>query len=69
MYCRCLKIQRALNSVVDLVKSPKNTVSTGGVYEELKLSEQLNETLGEVRNEVAHLTNTLEQEQERASYL
>ena len=51
-----------------LGQKPQKTVSTGGVYGELKLSEQLNETLGEVRNEVAHLTNTLEQEQERASY-
>ena len=35
---------------------------TGSVYTELKLSDQLNDTLAEVRNEVTSLTHALDQE-------
>ena len=37
-------------------------VQTGSIYTELKLSDQLNDTLADVRNEVTSLTNALDQE-------
>ncbi len=40
----------------------KQTVQSGSIYSELKLSDQLNETLAEVRNQVSHLTSSLEDE-------
>lgn len=41
----------------------------GGIYKELKLSEQLQQTLDEVKSEVLHLTESLEREQQRSSML
>jgi len=40
----------------------KHTLAqNGGIYSELKLSDQLNETLAEVRNEVTSLSSSLEE--------
>jgi len=39
-------------------------VQSGSIYNELKLSDQLNETLTLVRNEVMRLTGSLEEERE-----
>ena len=48
----------------------KHTVATSGqVYHELKLSEQLNNTLSEVRDEVQRLTGDLEDEVQRRKRL
>ena len=40
-----------------------STMHSGSIYNELKLSDQLNETLRQVRSEVTNLTNSLEQEE------
>jgi len=41
----------------------QSAVQTGSIYNDLKLTDQLNETLGVVRNEVTFLTSSLENEQ------
>lgn len=44
-------------------KQQSSSVQTGSIYNDLKLTDQLNDTLGVVRNEVTFLTSSLENEQ------
>ena len=60
--------RRLANKNSGSVSKPQNQGSSS-VYTELKLSEQLNDTLALVRNQVAQLTDALEHEQEKSQNL